>query len=93
MPKQEFRLHDLVVLHHIPGATIWRVVDLNGDELGVINAETAERRPELNQRTQWLPAWAFKAPTPAQSAAFLADFLTMQHMAPRLQDGDTSHNC
>lgn len=82
MPKQEFRLHDLAVLHLIPGATIWRVVDINGDELGVINAETAERRPDLKQRSQWLPQSAFKAPTPAQRAAFQAK----QHLAPHSPD-------
>ncbi|HEX7643007.1 MAG TPA: hypothetical protein VF472_12440 [Burkholderiaceae bacterium] len=72
MLNPDFRLHDLVVLHHISGATIWRVVDINGNELGVVNAETAERNPDLALRAQWLDKGAFKPPTPAQRAAFLS---------------------
>jgi hypothetical protein len=70
--NQNFRLQELVVLSSIEGATMWRVVKLESNTLGVIDAETAHEYPGRNLTTQWMDIGMFKRPTEKQMARFVA---------------------
>lgn len=61
MEKRAFRVHDLVVVSHKPDAAIYRVVEIDGFRIGVIDAEL-----NIKQATQWNDVSIFTRPSNAQ---------------------------
>ena len=58
------RIYDLVVMHHNAGATLYRVIDILGHDVGVVDA-TIEA---ANQRLKWVDLSDLQQPNHAQLA-------------------------
>ena len=68
---KDLRVFDLVVVHHRENATMWRVTDINGNRVSVIDAALSYAMP--NVAPQLTDISLLKRPTKSQIDSFTAE--------------------
>ena len=67
--KKMPRVYDLVVMNHELGATLYRVVEIGRQDVGLIDATIEDAQPK--QRVQWMDKSLLMLPTRAQIARLM----------------------